>query len=75
MSERGKEYLDIYEVAELLGVSVATVWNLIKQHEVIRYKLPGQRRTMLRVEDVERMRRPTPRPARRKPDPKAKAAA
>ena len=75
MSERGKEYLDVYEVAEQLGVSVPTVWNLIKRHGLIRYKLPGQRRTMLRAEDVERLRQPTPRPELRKPAPKARAAA
>jgi predicted DNA-binding transcriptional regulator AlpA len=75
MGESRKDYMDLYEVAEQLGVSMATVWNLIKQHEVIRYKLPGERRTMVRVEDVERMRQPVPRPGRRKPDPKVEAAA
>ena len=74
MGEQGERYYDVYEVAELLGVSVPTVWNLIRRHEVIRYKLPGEKRTMLRAEDVERIRQPIPREDRKAPEGKAVAA-
>ncbi len=73
MGEQEERYYDVYEVAELLGVSVPTVWNLIRRHGVIRYKLPGERRTMLRAADVERIRRPVPREDREEAEGKAAA--
>ncbi len=74
MGEQRERYYDVYEVAALLGVSVPTVWNLIRRHGVIRYKLPGEKRTMLRAEDVERIRQPIPREDRKAPEGKAAAA-
>ena len=73
MGEQEERYYDVYEVAELLGVSVPTVWNLIRRHGIIRYKLPGERRTMLRAADVERIRQPVPREDRRASEGKVAA--
>ena len=58
---QGEEYIDLYDTAAELGVSMATVWNLLKYHQIIRYKLPGQRRTVIRRADLETLRQPIPR--------------
>ena len=54
------EYLDLYEAAAELGISMATMWSLLKQHNIVRYKLPGKRRAMIRRSDVEQLRQPIP---------------
>jgi len=54
----GDDYLTVEEGAGDLGVSEATMWNLIKQHEIDRYRFPGNRRTHIKREDLERLRQP-----------------
>lgn len=66
-----EQYVDLYEAAAELGVSIATVWNLLKRFAIVRYKLPGQRRTMIRRQDLAIMRQPMPRAGR----PRGKVAA
>ena len=58
------QYVDLYEAAAELGVSIATVWNLLKRFDIVRYKLPGKRRTMIRRQDLAIMRQPIPRAGR-----------
>ena len=60
-----EEYRDLYQAAQELGVSVKTLRKLIRWHGVPLYKLPGERRSMLRVADLLVLRRPIERPARR----------
>ncbi len=54
------EYLDLYEAAAELGISMATMWSLLKRHNIVRYKLPGKRRAMIRRSDLEQLRQPIP---------------
>jgi len=54
------EYLDLYEAATELGISMATMWALLKRHNIVRYKLPGKRRAMIRRSDLEQLRQPIP---------------
>ena len=61
MGTLGEQYRDLYQAAEELGVSVKTVRKLVKHHRVPLYKLPGQRRSMLRAADLETLRRPIER--------------
>ena len=51
-------YVTIAEGAGELGVSEATMWNLVKVHTIDRYRFPGNRRTFLKREDLERLRQP-----------------
>ncbi len=52
------EYIDTYAAAEELGVSRATIWNLIRRHNVDRYRIPGELRTVIRRADLEKLRQP-----------------
>ena len=65
MRTGGEEYRDLYQAAQELGVSVKTLRKLIRWHGVPLYKLPGERRSMLRTADLEILRRPVERTARR----------
>ena len=63
MNTRGgeaEEYIDTIQAAAELGVSRATIWNLIKRHEIARFRRPGEARTLIRRADVERLREPIP---------------
>ena len=51
-------YVDIQEAAAELGVSEATMWNLIRHHEIDRYRIPGDRRTRIKREDLQTLRQP-----------------
>ncbi len=54
------EYIDTYAAAEELGVSRATIWNLIRRHNVERFRIPGELRTVIRRSDLQKMRQPIP---------------
>lgn len=51
-------YLNVGQIAAKMGVSEATVWNLIKQRELDRYRFPGDRRTYVTVEDMKKLTEP-----------------
>ncbi len=53
--------IDTYAAAEELGISRPTLYRLIEQYGVKKYKLPGNRRTLLRRDDLERLRQPQER--------------
>ena len=65
MGTGGEQYRDLYQAARELGVSVATVRTLIRHHRVSLYKLPGERRSLLRAPDIDTLRRPIVRGDRR----------
>ncbi len=65
MRTGGEEYRDLYQAAQELGVSVKTLRKLIRWHGVPLYKLPGERRSMLRAADLAILRRPVERTPRR----------
>ena len=54
------KYLAVDEAARALGVSRATAWNWIRRYGLQTYRLPGERRTLLRREDVARLAEPVP---------------
>jgi hypothetical protein len=72
-------YLTILEGAGELGVSEATMWNLVKGHELDRFRFPGNRRTYIKREDLEKLRLPmkleTPQRGRPRGSVQGKAAA
>ena len=69
------EWVDIYAAAAELGVTRQTIHRLINEHNIARYRRPGQRRTMIRRSDLERMKEPIRLDAPRRGRPRGKAAA
>jgi excisionase family DNA binding protein len=55
-----KDYLSVDEAAAELGMSRATLWKWLKRREVGTFRLLGDRRTLLRRVDVERLKEPIP---------------
>lgn len=55
------DFMDIYQLMAALQCSRATVWNRIRYHGVTTYRAPGERRTLVRCEDLVTLRRPRPR--------------
>lgn len=55
-----EEFIDTYDAATEIGVSRATIWNLIRRHNIERFRLPGELRTVIRRADLEKLRQPIP---------------
>jgi excisionase family DNA binding protein len=55
-----EEYISVDAAAELLEVTRGTVWKWVKRFELPTFRILGERRTMLRRVDVERLREPMP---------------
>jgi excisionase family DNA binding protein len=55
-----KDYLSVDEAAAELSVSRATLWKWLKRHEVGTFRLLGDRRTLVRRSDIERLKEPMP---------------
>lgn len=53
-------YLSVDEAAAELGVSRATVYKWIKRQEIGTFRIVGDRRTLLRRADVEKLKEPVP---------------
>jgi hypothetical protein len=51
-------YIDLYDTADELGISMATLWNLLKRYDIVRYRFPGKRRAVIKREDLEQLRQP-----------------
>lgn len=54
------DFVTVKDGAAELGVSEATMWSLLKQFEVERFKRPGKRETHFKRADLDRMRMPVP---------------
>lgn len=55
MSADSDEYLDIEQIQALLGVSRATVWNLLNRYDLERYHIPARgKRTLVRKDELLR---------------------
>jgi excisionase family DNA binding protein len=52
------EFIDTYDAAAEIGVSRPTLYRLIEQRGVKKYKIPGQRRTQIRRADLEILKAP-----------------
>lgn len=50
------ENLTVEQVAEILKVSRATVWNWFKRHTLPAFKLPGSRRWLISSKDLEKLK-------------------
>ncbi len=61
MADNAEDYLAIDEVTTTLGKSRATIWRLIRQHNLTTFRLPPDRRTFLRRADVLLLGKPVPR--------------
>ena len=55
-----KDYLSVDDAAAELGVSRATLYKWIKRHEIGTFRLLGDRRTLMRRADVEKLKEPMP---------------
>ena len=53
-----EDYIDTYAAAEELGMSRATLWKLIKDRGIKRYRMPGNVRTLIRRSDLTALRQP-----------------
>jgi excisionase family DNA binding protein len=53
------ELLTVEQAQEYLGVSRATLWNLVKRHHVPRYRVPvSGKRVFFKPSDLDRLRQP-----------------
>ena len=57
----GEAFIDTYAAATELGISRPTLYRLMEQYGVKKYKVPGNRRTLIRRDDVDRLRQPQER--------------
>ena len=55
-----KDYLSADEAAAELGVSRATLWKWLKRREMGTFRLVGDRRTLMRRADIEKLKEPMP---------------
>lgn len=51
------ENLTVEEVAKVLKVSRATVWNMCKRGSIPAFKLPHSRRWLISSKDLEKLKR------------------
>jgi hypothetical protein len=54
------DWIDLYAAADELGVTRQTLYRLLDQFAVERFRRPGQRRVMIRRVDLERLKTPVP---------------
>ena len=57
----GERFIDTYAAAEELNISRPTLYRLIEQYGIKKYKIPGNRRTMILRDDLERLGQPQER--------------
>ncbi len=73
-----EEYLDVEQIQEMLGVSRATVWNILNRYDLERFHIPARgKRTLVRKSDLQRvLEQPVPvRRRRGQAGPEGKLAA
>jgi excisionase family DNA binding protein len=56
----GQDYLSVDEAAAELGVSRATLYKWIKRNDIGTFRIVGDRRTLMRRTDVEKLKEPIP---------------
>ncbi len=59
-----EEMIDTYDAAKELHISRPTLYRLMEQFAVKKYKVPGNRRTLIRRADLERLQQPQERDAK-----------
>ena len=55
-----EEYISVDEAAAQFAVTRGTMWKWIRRFELPTFRLLGERRTMVKRADVERLREPMP---------------
>jgi len=55
-----KDYLSVDEAAAELGVSRATLYKWVKRNDIGTFRIVGDRRTLMRRVDVEKLKEPMP---------------
>jgi len=68
-----EEFIDTYDAAEQLEMSRATLWRVLRERDIQRFKKPGNRRSFIKRSDFESLRQPVP--IRRVQDEASKKAA
>ena len=63
------EWVDLYAAADELGVTRQTLYRMLDQFNVERFRRMGQRRAVIRRADLERMKEPIPIDAPRRGRP------
>ena len=56
----GQDYLSVDEAAAEVGVSRATLYKWIRRNEIGTFRIVGDRRTLIRRTDVEKLKEPIP---------------
>jgi len=56
-----EEYLTIEEAAAELKVARATIFKLLRDHDIVRYQVPGVRKVYIKRADMLELRKPIPR--------------
>ena len=56
-----EEMIDTYDAAKELRISRPTLYRLIDQFGIKKYKIPGNRRTLIRRADMARLAQPQER--------------
>jgi len=56
----GQDFLSVDEAAAEVGVSRATLYKWIKRNEIGTFRILGDRRTLMRRADVDRLKEPVP---------------
>lgn len=56
-----EEMIDTYDAAQELRISRPTLYRLMEQFGIKKYKIPGNRRTLIRRADMVRLGQPQER--------------
>jgi len=56
----GQDFLSVDEAAAEVGVSRTTIYKWIKRNEIGTFRIVGDRRTLMRRADVDRLKEPVP---------------
>ena len=59
-----EELIDTYSAANEVKMSRATLWRLLRERDIERFRLPGDRKSLIRRRDMETLRQPVPMPRR-----------
>ncbi len=55
-----EDFIDTYDAADELKMSRATLWRVLRERDIQRFKVAGNRRSFIRRSDFEALRQPVP---------------
>ena len=56
----GQDFLSVDEAAAEVGISRVTLYKWIKRNDIGTFRIVGDRRTLMRRADVDRLKEPVP---------------